>query len=174
MALTNMPSDFKSNPSSGLCINFIYTRCTYSQCMPRTHLNDLCTNTCGLVCRRGRGMCMGLSSTKCEKQSVRTTLKEFRGCERGFEPRGYSRFSRRPRALFASLGAAGHSRTHRSRRGLHSVVAAFTLCLLFHFRARLLALSSSLPSQFLPFSRRDNETASAASALRTINCTQLF
>ena len=31
-------------------------------------------------------MCMGLSSTKCEKQSVRTTLKEFRGCERGFEP----------------------------------------------------------------------------------------
>ena len=28
---------------------------------------------------------------------------------------------------FASLGAAAHSRTHRSRRGLHGVVAAFML-----------------------------------------------
>ena len=26
-----------------------YTRCKYSQCMPRAHLYDLWTNTCGLV-----------------------------------------------------------------------------------------------------------------------------
>ena len=40
-----------------------------------------------------------------------------------------------------------------------------------------IALSSSLPSQLLPFWSRDDETASAATALRTINlrkCTQLF
>ena len=39
------------------------------------------------------------------------------------------------------------------------------------------ALSSSLPSQLLPFWRHDNETASAATALGTINlrkCIQLF
>ena len=30
-------------------------------------------------------------------------------------------------ALFATLGAAAHSRTHRSRRGLHGVVAVVTL-----------------------------------------------
>ena len=54
-------------------------------------------------------------------------------------------------ALFASLGAAALSRTHRSRRGLHGVEAVFTLCLLLRFCARLLALSSSLPSQLLPF-----------------------
>ena len=61
---------------------------------------------------------------------VRTTLKEFQGCERGFglhRTRGYGRFSRRPRALFASLGAASLFRTHRCRRRLHGVVAAFTL-----------------------------------------------
>ena len=43
------------------------------------------------------------------------------------------------------------SHTHRSRRKLHGVVAAFTLCLLFCFRTRLLALSSSLPTQFCHF-----------------------
>ena len=82
--------------------------------------------------------------------------------------RRYGHLSRRPHTLFALLGAAALSRTHCSWRGLHGVEAAFTLCLL-HFRARLLALSFSLPSQLLPFWRRDNETASAATALRTIN-----
>ena len=63
-------------------------------------------------------------------QSVRTTLKEFRGCERDFKPhrtRGYGHFSRQPGALFASLGAAALSHTHRSRSELHRVVATFTL-----------------------------------------------
>ena len=68
-------------------------------------------------------------------------VERVRQCKRVFEPhrmRGYGRFLRRPRALFASLGAAALSRTHRSRHGLHGVVAAFTLSLLFRFRARLL------------------------------------
>ena len=30
-------------------IHIIITRCTYSQCMPRAHLHDLWTNTCGLL-----------------------------------------------------------------------------------------------------------------------------
>ena len=53
----------------------------------------------------------------------------------------------------------------------------YALCLLFHFCARLQALSSSLPTQFLPFWCCDNETANAATVLRMINlrkCTQLF
>jgi len=44
----------------------------------------------------------------------------------------------------------------------YGVEAAFMLCLLLRFRTRLLALSSLLPSQLLPFWRHDNETASAA------------
>ena len=45
-------------------------------------------------------------------QSICTMLKEFRGCECGFAThrmRGYGSFSRRPHALFATLGAAGLS-----------------------------------------------------------------
>ena len=113
-------------------------------------------------------------------QSVCTTLKEFRGYKCSFaqhRTRGYGCFWRQPHALFASLGTAALSRTHRSRCGLHSAVAAFTLCLLFSFRARLLAFVSSLSLQFLPFQCCDNEIADAATALRTINlckCIQIF
>ena len=104
------------------------------------------------------------------RQSVCITLK-VQKCKHVFEPhrmQRYGRFSRWPHALFALLGAAALSHTHRSQRGLHSVEAAFTLCLLC-FCARLLALSSSLPSQLLPFWRCDKETASAATALRKIS-----
>ena len=48
---------------------------------------------------------------------MRTMLKEFRGYERGFElhrTQGYGCFSRRPRALFASLGGGALSCTHCS------------------------------------------------------------
>ena len=112
------------------------------------------------------------------KKAKRTHYVErVQECERVFEShrmRRYGGFSRRSSALFALLGAIALSRTHRSRRGLHGVEAAFTLCLLIRFHARLLTLSSS---QLLPFCRRNNETASAATALRMINlrkCTQLF
>ena len=130
-----------------------------------------------------------------------TTLKEFRGCERGFtqhRTRGYGSFSGR---LASSPGPS----QIKSGRGLgmrlqddHELyllrwallvsliiivldtdfmalwLHLLALCLLFPFCARLLALSFSLPS---PFCRRNNETASAATALRTINlrkCTQIF
>ena len=67
---------------------------------------------------------------------------------------------------FAKHAALSH--THPSRHRLRGIEAAFTLCLL-RFRTRLLALSSLLPSQLLPFWRCDNETTSTATALRMMN-----
>ena len=88
-----------------------------------------------ISCRRGMcfgtvGPCMHNVWKVWGGQSVRTTLKEFRGCECSFEPhrtRGYGCFSRRPCALFASQGAAALSHIHHSRSELHGVVAAFAL-----------------------------------------------
>ena len=154
-----------------------------SQYASRVHLNDLWTNTCGLVSRLGTCFwdCRSCMCNEVWKvwggQSVHTTLNEFQECERSFAPhgmRGNGSFSRRPHTLFAMLGTAALSRTHRSQRRIYSVVAAFMLCLLFRFCARLLALFFLAP---LPFCRRNNETASVATALKTINlckCTQFF
>ena len=89
----------------------------------------------------------------------------------------YGRFSRWPCALFASLGTAAFSRTHCSRCRLHGIVAAFTLCLLFRFAPGSYSFLPCSHHNFLPFWRRDNETATAATVLRMINlrnCTQLF
>ena len=132
-----------------------HTKCMYSQCMPRAHLNDLWTNMCRLVSRHGACFwdCRFVHvqrSVKSVRRAKRTYYVErVRECERIFEPhrtRGYGCFSRRPRVLFASLGAGALSCTRHSWRRLHSVMAAFTLCLLFRLRGRLLALSSLLPS----------------------------
>ena len=152
--------------------------CTTTRC-------DLWTNTCGLV---GVAHALGWSvmhvqrSVKSVRRKPKRThyIERIWECECVFKPhrtQSYGRLPRWPRVLFASLGAAVLSRTHRSRSWLHGVEAAFTLCLLLCFHARLLALSSSLPSQLLPFWHRDNETTSTATALRTINlckCIQLF
>ena len=121
------------------------------------------TNT-GVACAFWSGMCIASFPGSCgtrllacatkyrkfEKESKAYVFrwKSSRDREHIFGPHrtwGYGRLSRRPHALFASLGAAALSRTHRSRCGLHGVVAAFTLysCLLFHFRTRLLALPCS-------------------------------
>ena len=81
-------------------------------------------------------MLLGLSvmhvqrSVKSVRSEERRTyhVERVRECEHVFEPhrtRGYGRFSRRPCAVFASLGAAALSRTHRFRRGLHGVMGAF-------------------------------------------------
>ena len=46
----------------------IYTRCMYSQCIPRAHLHDLWTNTCGLVgMTHAFGTVGHACATKCEK-----------------------------------------------------------------------------------------------------------
>ena len=96
------------------------------------------------------------------------TLKEFRGCERGFawhRTRGYTRF------ICYARRCCSLSYTLFSMRTWRRCGCIYALCLLFPFCARLLALSLSLPS---PFCRRNNGTASAVTALRTIPCTQLF
>ena len=49
----------------------MFTRCTYSQCMPHVHLNDLWTNTCGLGMARAYGTVIHACATKfkkCEKE----------------------------------------------------------------------------------------------------------
>ena len=159
----------------------------YSQCMPRAHLNDLWTNTCGLVSR------CSTCFWDCRSMHVQWSVKNVRRAKRtyyigkSFEDvsvvshrttRGYGTcsFSRWPTTHFIryarhcwSLSYSSFS-TGTSRH----CGCIYALCLLFHFCARLLALSFSLPS---PFCRRNNETASAATALRTINlrkCTQNF
>ena len=98
-------------------------------------------------------------SVKSVRRAKRTHYVER--CERGFAPhrtRGYGRFSRRPRALFASLGAAALSRTHRSQRGLHGVVVGFTLSafssVVVPGTPRLLALSRSHHHFFVATMRR--------------------
>ena len=123
-------------------------------------LNDLWTNMCGIFSRRG--MCFwDCRSCMCNEvwkvwggQSIRTTLKEFWGCEGGFAPhrtRGY----RRPHALFATLGAAALSHTYRSQCGFHGFVAAFTHCPLFHFvpckSSKFLEKSWHITNQFCNF-----------------------
>ena len=114
---------------------------------------------------------MNVQQTKCEKcEKACITLKEFENASAfsNCTERKDMHLSRWPCTLFASLSTAALSHTHPSRRRLRGIEAAFTVCLL-HFRARLLALSSSLPSQLLPFWRCDNETTSTATALRMMN-----
>ena len=153
--------------------------------MPRAHLNYLWTNTCGLVSRRGRGMCMGLSSTKCEKcEEGKAYVLRWKSFEdvsavsnRTERARIWSFLKTTTRFIGFARRCCSLSYSSFSTRTSRRCGCIYALCLLFRFRARILALSSSLPSQFLLFWRRDNETASAASALRTINlgkCTQLF
>ena len=105
------------------------------------------------------------------RQSVHITLKEFENVSAfsNHTEREDTVNSQDDHTLFASLGAAALSHTHCSRPRLHGIETAFTLCLLICFHTRLLALSSSLPSQLLPFWRRDSETASTTTALRMIN-----
>ena len=147
------------------------------------HLHDLWTNMCGLggvACAFGWSV-MHVQQMKCEKEgkaSVCITWKSLRmtsaflNCT---EREDMVVYQDDPRALFASLGVAALSHTHRSRRELHGVEAAFTLSSP-PFSHQALS-SSSLLSQLLPFWHRDNETANAATALRMINwckCIQLF
>jgi len=151
----------------------------YSQCMPRAHLHDLWTNTCGLVgVAHAFGLVGHACAAKCEK------------CEKEGKAYALRWKSSRMRARFRTAQNAKiwsflkttmrficFARRCCSLSYLSFSTRTFTLCLLLRFRARLLALSSSLPSQLLPFWHRDNETASAATVLRTINlrkCIQFF
>ena len=149
------------------------------------------TNT-GVACAFWSGMCIASFPGSCgtrllacatkykkfEKESKAYVFrwKSSQDREHVFGPHrtwGYGRLSRQPHALFASLGAAALSRTHRSRCGLQCCGCIYALLLSSLPFLRQAPSSPLLPSQFLPFWRRDNETASAATVLGT-KCTQLF
>ena len=129
-------------------------QCTYALCASPWPLNQHMW-----ISRRGTCFWDGRSCMCNQVWKVRIMLKEFKNVsafsnctgpkDMVISQDGYALY------LLASLGAATLSCTHRSRCGPHSVVAAFTLCLL-RFHIRVLALFSSLPSQLLPFCRRDN------------------
>ena len=150
----------------------MYVFTVYALCV---HLNDLWRNTCGLVSRRGtcfwdcRSMHVQHSVKSVRRAKHTYYVERVSRIECGFAPHrtwGYDSFSRWPRALFATVGTAALSRTHRFQRRLLGIVAAFTLSV-----SSPVALSFSLPS---PFCRRNNETASATTALDTINFKQIF
>ena len=125
---------------------------------------------CITVSRRGKCFCDGQPcATVSVRRMAKRTLKEFIEFQKVSEfqtphrTRGYGRFSRRP--LFASLATA-LSYSSISLRTSQVSDYLLSFCLGFHFCVSLLALSSSLSSQFL-----DNETASAATVLGTTNFT---
>ena len=104
----------------------------------RAHLNNLWTNTCGLVSRRGTcfwdcrsiGHACATKCKKCEEGKAYVlrwkSFEDVSAVSHHTEREDNSNFSRRPHALFATLGAAALSHTHCSRCGLDGVVAAFT------------------------------------------------
>ena len=128
-----------------------YTRCTYSQCMPRACILLTFEPTCDItVSRRG---------TSTVGQPVAWRIY------------GDGRRSwRQPCAFFVSLVAAPLSRTHQSglRQGGGCI---WTLCSCFRFRTSLLPLSSLLSSQIstiLTSQQWDH------SALGTINLRKVY
>ena len=112
----------------------ISTRCMYSQCMPHAHLNNLWINTCGLVSRHG--MCFWDCRSMHVQQSgksVRRRAKCTYHVERvlrmwaPFWTPQNARiwlFLKTTTPLFALLGAAVQSRTHR-KEVLEIVVLMF-------------------------------------------------
>ena len=77
----------------------------------------------------GHACAMSVKSVR-RKAKCTHYVERVQECERVFElhrTQRYGRLSRRPRALFASLGAAALYRTHRFRHGLHGIETAFTL-----------------------------------------------
>ena len=140
--------------------------CTYSQCIPRVHLNDLWIdrqNVCITVSRCGTHIWDSWPCVTNWWQTIR--WKSSSKWVRFWKPRRtkeYGRFSRQP--FFALLATALS----------YSLILLWTsqgsgciLALCLHFRCciSLLALSFSFSSQFfVPFWYwyRDSETASAA------------
>ena len=142
-----------------------------------THLNDLWTNTCGLISRRGTCFWAGWSCMCNEvwkvwegRQSIRITLKELENVSMFLNP---------TECKDMVVSQDDHMLYLLARRCCSLWCSLFSIRTSWHwgciyvlsspFSRQALALSSSLPSQLLPFWRRDKETASAATVLRKIN-----
>ena len=167
--------------SSSGCLIPARPRCTYSQCMPCTHLHDLWTNMCGLLLvgvARALGTVGHACATKCERcEKEGKAYVLVWECECVFEPhrtQGYGSFGKTT-TCFSCFARGCCSLSYSS---LSTWTSRCCCCIYalssFPFCARLQALSSLLPP---PFWHCDNEIASTATALRAINlrkCTQRF
>ena len=144
------------------------TRCTYLQCMPRVHLHDLWTNTCGLLLV-GVACAFGMKwATKCEKESKVYVLRwkgsrmwaRFRTAQ---NERIWSFLKTTTWLICFARLCCSHSNS------LFSMQTSRPCGCIYAVFSHQAPSSSSLPSQFLPFWCRDNETASVTTALKTLN-----
>ena len=133
--------------------------------------------------RRGTCFWAGLSCM-CNERNVKSVwrkakcthyIERVQECDRVFEPHRtwrYGSLSRRPRAFFASLSYSSFSMQASRCWGCIYALSSPP----FSHQAPSSFFLAPI-TQLLPFWRRDNETASAATALRMINlckCIQLF
>ena len=152
--------------------------------MPRAHLHDFWTNTCGLVgVAHAFGLVGHACATKCEKWEKEGKAYALRW--KSSRMWTHLRTAQNAKIwsfinmttcfiCFArcccSLSYSSFSVRTSQRWGCNYALSSPP------FSHQALAFSSSLPSR-LPFWRHDNETTSAATALRAINlrkCIQLF
>ena len=147
--------------------------------MPHAHLNDFWTNTCALLLVGVANAFGTVGHVQQRVKSVRrmvkrTYIERVWGCDHvRFQTEPNVRiwlFFKTVRRFFFFLCFSGHgsslsysSFSMWTSRGCGCI---YFLCLCFCFRASLLTLSSLLVWQFW---HRNNETASAATALRMIN-----
>ena len=119
----------------------MYVFTVYASCVSPWLLNQYVWITVSIGMARALGW--SVIHVQWRVKSVRRKAKRtyyierVRQCEHIFElhrMRGYGCFSRQPCTLFALMGAAALSGTHHAQCGLHSIVVAFTLCLIFCFR----------------------------------------
>ena len=129
-----------------------------------------------------RGTCGWPCTTRCEKceKDGKAYIEKIQECDCSFDlhqTRGCGQFSTTICFLCFASCCSSLSCLSFSTRTLQGCGCIYALCLRFRFHVSLLALSSSLVAQFLPFWHSDNEIAIAATALETINLcnyTQLF
>ena len=156
----------------------------YSQCMPRMHLNDLRTNTCGLDSRRGTcfwdsrsRMCNEVWIFKCEKEGKAyilhwKSMRMWAQFQTSQNIHMCSNLTKHPHVLFLKTTMQLICFARYCCSLSYSSFSGWTswTCGCFYTLSSLPFLCQA-PSSFFLFSfwRHDNETASAATALRSIS-----
>ena len=140
------------------------TRCKYSQCMPLMHPHDLWTNTCGLLLV-GVARAVGTSMNEqwCKKRKAKLTyyIERMWVCFWTAQNERIWSFLKTTTCFicFARHCCSLLCLSFWMRTSWHCGCIYTLSSLPFSCQA---PSSSSLPSQFLPFWRHDNGTASAA------------
>ena len=158
---------------------FLFTcnqsRCTYSQCMPRVHLNDLWTDRQHVwitVSRCGTHAFGG--SRPCATRWWQTVhWKSSRKGVRFWTPhqtKEYGRFSRRPFFALLATALSYSSILLQTSQGSGCILALYLyFCCCVSLLSLSFSLSSLITGFFFPFWCRNNETASTATALEMMN-----